>query len=762
MKLAIVGPKSVPYVFGGMDRFYKGLLDALRRVNPDTDLILVPVDERTWEGVLRGYLAFYELDLHQYDAVISTKSPAYMVQHPCHISYLNHRMRVFYDLYEPGNPEREKQRGLIHRLDRWALSDERVCARFVIGETVARRLQKWGNLSSRVLRHPTSLSNFRTGPYDYFLVVSRLHYTKRVDLAIAAMRYLPATAQLKVVGTGPEEDVLRALAAGDPRIEFTGGVSDTKLLELYSKARAVIFSPINEDLGLVALEAMLSAKPVITCVDSGEPALMVIHGETGLITEPTPQDLARALRRLLDEPTLAERLGRAAHDWAQNITWDQVASTLMETVEEHVKRKVTRSARSERPLRMLVTDNQVLDPPVGGGRLRIYNLCRCFPAYRWEITYVGAYDWPGPEYRDQKLAPHFREVVTPLTSKHFKYHGLLTRLDKSVTVDITIPLLLHHTPRFERLVSDHIRGVDVVTVSHPWVWPVVKRVVAKFKRRPLLVYDSHNVEYLVKRQIVGRTLVGRYLLAKVKTVEEDLCRHADLVFACSTEDAENFVRLYGVSWEKLHIVPNGVMVEEIPVTNDEKRAKARVRLGINRPFVAVFVGSNYEPNVEAVRFIISALAQSLPDVEFLIVGGAGEVCRQQVGDSSLPPNVRLLGIVDTEIRNSAYHAADVAINPMARGSGTNIKMFDYVSAGLPVVTTPVGARGIEGAPEQDFLVRPETEFADTIKALLANPTWRAQLGIRGRQLVEQKYNWPVISRSAAALLENALHQRASM
>ncbi|MBI1784313.1 hypothetical protein HYR69_04140, partial [Candidatus Sumerlaeota bacterium] len=78
MKIALLSPTPVPPTFGGMDRLLEGLAEALRQHHP-TDLVTIPCDERSREGVLKGYYDFYHLDLSAYDRVISYKAPAYMV-----------------------------------------------------------------------------------------------------------------------------------------------------------------------------------------------------------------------------------------------------------------------------------------------------------------------------------------------------------------------------------------------------------------------------------------------------------------------------------------------------------------------------------------------------------------------------------------------------------------------------------------------------------------------------------------------------------
>ena len=100
MKVAIVTPAiQDPDRLFGAERLFAGLVEAFQR-RYDTDWIQVAISEATWDDVLRSYLDCYELDLSSYDLVISTKNPTFMVQHPNHVCWLLHQIRVFYDRFD--------------------------------------------------------------------------------------------------------------------------------------------------------------------------------------------------------------------------------------------------------------------------------------------------------------------------------------------------------------------------------------------------------------------------------------------------------------------------------------------------------------------------------------------------------------------------------------------------------------------------------------------------------------------------------------
>ena len=157
----------------------------------------------------------------------------------------------------------------------------------------------------------------------------RLHRWKRVDLVIEAMAHVRAPVQLLICGVGEDEDSLKELAGSNPRIVFLGRVSDDELLEYYGDALAVPFVPYREDFGLVAIEAFHSGKPVITCRDSGEPARMTASFDAGLICDPTPESVARAIDTLYASPAIARRLGENGLLHVRDMSWEATAKKIV-------------------------------------------------------------------------------------------------------------------------------------------------------------------------------------------------------------------------------------------------------------------------------------------------------------------------------------------------------------------------------------------------------------------------------------------------
>ena len=323
---------------GGAERLWEGIVRHLNLETPHrADLIAVDTPELTFGEVVTSYARFDELDLDAYDLVITGKYPAWMIRHRRHVVYMCHRLRGLYDTYAgpmtidasrlsppgrrlhglldslgPGRPGARDRvleaalkvvddvpadapdhlfpgplaRRVVQWLDDDALGPGRVSRWLAISETVAGRQGYFpAGVPVEVVVPPAGLEGMApkaTG--SGFFTVSRLDVPKRVHLLIEAMRHVEdATATLRIAGTGPEWDSLEQLARGDQRVTLLGGISDEQLIQEYEACRAVPFVPIDEDLGLVTLEAHRAAKPVITCFDSGGVAELVEDEISGLV-----------------------------------------------------------------------------------------------------------------------------------------------------------------------------------------------------------------------------------------------------------------------------------------------------------------------------------------------------------------------------------------------------------------------------------------------------------------------------------------------
>jgi glycosyltransferase involved in cell wall biosynthesis len=341
----IVATASPPFAEGGHLVMARELVRALEECGHAATLVVTPQNRFGRQG--SAYLAAWCTDVavahegRKVDQVISLRYPAYAVRHERHVVWLNHRMREYYDLWEDFSAhlsaraavKERARRAVIHAVDRHLLT-RRVKRLFVISETVQARLQRWGGVRSEVLHVPAPRRPYRCDGYqDFLFAVSRLTPLKRFDLVLRALAEPIATGiRCVIAGEGGELPALLRLRRQldlDDRVQFVGRLDDAGLLDHLARCRAVVFTPRNEDYGFVTIEAFSSAKAVLTCRDSGGPAELVRDGVNGLLTDATPESLARAMRTVMDDRTQAIRLGEAGATMAATMTWPDAVQKLL-------------------------------------------------------------------------------------------------------------------------------------------------------------------------------------------------------------------------------------------------------------------------------------------------------------------------------------------------------------------------------------------------------------------------------------------------
>lgn len=398
------------------------------------------------------------------------------------------------------------------------------------------------------------------------------------------------------------------------------------------------------------------------------------------------------------------------------------------------------------------------NPPQSGGEVRLFNFYLNLSRYHEIMLLSPTY----PE-RAKQLVRHsenFYELRVPKPEPFIKWHRFFdetARLGADVS-GLVCALACEEDSFLAGLIAQKKAGFDAIIHESPYTVPADDDLGHDGIPR---YYFSHNVEW----RLPGAYYEGEwkdYYLAYIKRLEARLVRHAAAVSYTAEADAVSFKEDFFASQEKLLFLPNGIDLPGAGAGENDRPAKAREEgeneltdalsggLGEAMPQetkpLAVFTGSEHRPNRDAVDFIVKELALQCPRWRFVIIGAAG----RQVESATLPGNVELTGVVGEESKNAYYRQAVIALNPVTSGSGTNVKMLDYLAHGLPVLTTPVGARGLGLADQETALVREKKEFAGMLEQTETLPL--KDIGEAGRKLVAANFSWPKIAEKAACYL----------
>ncbi|MFZ5815414.1 MAG: glycosyltransferase family 4 protein [Bacillota bacterium] len=339
-RIAVCYPQ-VPFEYGGIELQVDTLVEKLEQSGYSACSVSLPYKWYPNDVLLDNVAAWRMVDLTQaegqpIDAVICVKFPAYVVQHPRKIVWLAHQYRQVYDLFgRPGGlPDTEENRllqGALKRIDYTSLSE--AVHIFTISQNVRNRLLHYNEIDSEVLYLPiANEEQYHAVDYgDYVLSVGRLDPLKRTDLLVEAFRYVRSGARCLIAGDGVQREHLESMIRRyglDQKVSLLGRLPFPKLLGLYAGALAVYYAPIDEDYGLVTVEAFKSGRPVITAHDSGGVLEFTRDGETGCVVSPEPEQIAAAVDLLFENRSLAERYGQAGRELVTNINWDYALERL--------------------------------------------------------------------------------------------------------------------------------------------------------------------------------------------------------------------------------------------------------------------------------------------------------------------------------------------------------------------------------------------------------------------------------------------------
>lgn len=343
MRIALFNTMA-PFVRGGAEILVDDLAEQLRLRGHEVALFRIPFPNNYEVPLLETILASRMFRFDEYDRVIAFKFPAYCLNHPNKVMWFFHQFRQVYELYD-------KQYGLVDddlgkaiksiltQIDNNEIPQSRHI--YSNAQEVTKRLWKYNKINSEVLNPPLKNMNdyYNESIGDYIYYPSRITELKRQHLAIEAMRYVKSEVKLIISGKCDEVDYFCSLEQiikknnlhNKVKIE-NRWISDEEKMKYLANSLAVMYIPYKEDsCGFVTMEGFYSAKPVISCKDSGGTVEFIDDNITGLFADPNPEDIAQKMDKLYKDKNLALQMGKKAKEeiTRRNITWDETIRRLL-------------------------------------------------------------------------------------------------------------------------------------------------------------------------------------------------------------------------------------------------------------------------------------------------------------------------------------------------------------------------------------------------------------------------------------------------
>ena len=395
-------------------------------------------------------------------------------------------------------------------------------------------------------------------------------------------------------------------------------------------------------------------------------------------------------------------------------------------------------------LKILFLSPTVPFPLTDGGRIRVFNLLKQI-ATKNDVTLLALETQPTDAEgvaQLQQLGIQVHLVPNAPTLPPVSFGTLLKAFIRRQPITVARYDLPAYRQKFKELVATGTFNLVHYEMFHT----------AQFHTEARLpgVLSQQNVDSAIWRRLCRETVNPFYKFAywtqqlAFQRYERVLSPKFDAVTCTSDIDATVFERHCRA--DVIEIIPNGV-----DITHYQPDVSSEV------PAHLIYIGSmDWYPNEDAVGFfadeVLPRIQERVPDVRFSIVGGNPSARVQKLAERK---GVVVTGRVP-EIK-PYFAEATVFVVPLRIGSGTRLKILEALAMGKAIVSTSVGAEGLDLKDGEEIFIADEpTAFADAVTRLLTDTSLRRRIGGNGRARVERDYDWRSIGEKLHQLYTKIL------
>jgi len=385
-------------------------------------------------------------------------------------------------------------------------------------------------------------------------------------------------------------------------------------------------------------------------------------------------------------------------------------------------------------MKILWVKSDFLHPTTRGGQIRTLEMLKRLHR-RHEIHYVALDldNQPGGAARSSEYCTQAYPIphhAPPHTAPRF-----WLQVTQSMFSELPLAVSRYRSAGMQRQVAELIKFEDLDAVVCDFLFPA-----PNIPDLENAVLFQHNVEAQIwKRRLEHASFLPvrwyfRSQYEKMRRYEGQVCGAVKRVIAVSQEDAQTMRSEYGVRCA--HAVPTGVDLEYFTPPGDVTRARN-----------LVFVGSmDWDPNVDGmqwfVREVLPRIRMRRPDCGLTIAGRHPHSAIRRLAAEY--PNIRVTGTV-ADVRPFLWESA-VSIVPLRIAGGTRLKIFEAMAAQVPVVSTTIGAEGLDVRNGETIRIADSPEdFADHCLELLADPAACNNIASVAWEMVATRYSWEAVS-----------------
>ena len=290
------------------------------------------------------------------------------------------------------------------------------------------------------------------------------------------------------------------------------------------------------------------------------------------------------------------------------------------------------------------------------------------------------------------------------------------------------------------------QAVDVIQAEYLQMAQHVPRSATQLK-----ILTQHEIGYVNAADILKKENRPWGKIRKIYNwmvqfnYEINCCRYFDVIVCMTNEDFQRLAEFIPPS--KLKTINIGVDSEFFDASSKPVSSYQGNKV--------LFVGNyRHKPNRESVYYFIKSvlpnIQESIPDVEFWIVGGNAEMLDSTILNSN--PRVHVKGYVE-DVR-PFYRDCTIFVAPIVSGNGMRVKLLEAFSMGMPVVASPLAVHGFSVKADEELIIASsQKEFSLKIVDLLKNKKQCIDLGLKARKLICKSYDWSAISQQFLDLVE---------
>lgn len=407
------------------------------------------------------------------------------------------------------------------------------------------------------------------------------------------------------------------------------------------------------------------------------------------------------------------------------------------------------SSSAQQPRKVLAITSELPWPLNTGGHIRSFHIFRSL-AKQFDLRVLAGVSCRSDEGVERLRAEGIDVCPVELADRN-PQSEFNRVLNAAVHREPYVMFRRHDRPEFRLAVRQQLANQtpDLVYLDH----------LDPFSFRDLfpesqIVCDLHNVYSTLAARVAEerRWPVSLYLRREAKLLsemEQAVAQRASTLMTVSAEEQTHFRSLAAGD---VHLVPNGV---DCAAWSDFPIGRTA------RPPVILYLGAlSWQPNAKAAEFLARDVMPQIlvrhPDAKLTIVGrNPGP----DVKSLATLPGVELHANVP-DVGEFLKSASLMAV-PLDSGGGTRLKILEAFAAGLPVVSTPIGAEGIECAHGEHLWVGEREAFAETLLDAISSLQLATEFAERARLLAKTKYDWSVVGRLACRAVAGAMGESPS-